>query len=305
MRWLDEAWRTGARWTAAGALGMLFLSAGCERKNGGPTPADDAAACAPVRDLAKRSLDRWLDLNNKGPDPNAPLAEAAAHAEALGKTAREIGADFKKAAPKRPDLADAAEGASMLGNLSGQKLDALARTVRDLDARIGSVTKLEGTANDAIDAIGKDIGANVGCGTGAPPACADVVAELKKLDNVRVPRGFAQAGQAARTRADTLDALAKAVDALPPAPPKAKSREETTRRAREAATAFRALGDALVAIAPLQERLANDRQDAEEAMTRLAVELEAGSNLCGTKPAGSASASAVPAPSAAPPANNH
>ncbi|MFT3768131.1 MAG: hypothetical protein QM820_21990 [Minicystis sp.] len=210
----------------------------------------------------------------------------------------------------------------MLGDLSGKKLDALARTVRDFEARLPALTKGEGAANDAVDALGKDIAGAVGCsaeaakdaaakpGAGAPgkPAeggCAAVIARLKELDDVRVPGGFTQAAQAARARADTLDGLGQAVEGLPKAPAKQKAREETAHHAREAATAFRALAQALDGAAPLQQQLAKNREEAEEAMTRFTVELEAASKLCAPKAAGSASASAAPPASAKPPASPH
>jgi hypothetical protein len=277
-------------------LTVCALTAGCER-----APAVDANAggeCRAVRALGERSLKRWMDVMNKGPAPDAPLSAAAEHTESLAKTAREIGAEFTKAAPKRADLAEAAEGARMLGDLAGQKLDALARTVRALEAGLAPLSKLEGTANDAVEGMGKDIAGNVGCGAGAPPACAAVQARVRELDNVRTPPGFAEAAKAARGRAATLDELAKAVEALPAAPPKQKAREETTRHAREGASAFRALADALAAAAPAQERVGKDKQEAEEAAMRLTAELEAASKLCGAKEAPASSASAAPAASA-------
>jgi hypothetical protein len=291
MRWVDEMGTRSA--LLAAALITLAAAAGCDR--GAPT--GPVEGCRPVRDLGKKSLDRWVDLNGKGPAPDAPLAAAAAHSEALAKTARDIGADFTRAAPKRPDLAETAEGVRMLGDLAGQKLAALAATVRGLDERLAPLQKLESTANDAVDALGKDLTAAVGCGEGAPPACAPVAARLKELEDTRVPGGFGPAAKVARTRGETFGALAAAVEALPPAPPRAKVRGEKVRHARDAAAAFRGLADALEAATPFEQRLATAREQAEEAMTRFTVELTAASELCGGgKPAASA-APATPAPS--------
>jgi len=286
-------------------LGTLALGSGCDRPASLDAGRSDAgqsdAGCAPVRELGKRALDRLVDINGKAPPPDAPLAAAAAHAESLAKATQEIGADFTRAAPRRRDLAESAEGVRMLGDLSAQKLSALARTVHDLDARLTPLTRQEGAANDAVDALGKDVAGAVGCDKAATAACSAVVARVKELEGVRVPGGFAQAAKVAHARAETLDGLAQAVEALPAAPPRAKEREQTVQRARAAATAFRGLAEALGQVAPLQEKLGKDREQAEEAMTRLAAELEAASEACGgPKAAGSAAASA--APSAQPPA---
>jgi len=297
MRWIDADGTKGR--VIGAALWALVAAAGCER-----APAVDPAAggdCPAVRALAERSLKRWLELVSNGPAPDAPLSAAAAHSDSLAKAAREIGAEFTKAAPRRADLAEAAEGARMLGDLAGQKLDALTITVRALDAKLAPLAKLEGAANDAVEGLGKDIAANVGCGKpvasppspepakpAAQPECAAVEARVHELDGVRVPTGFADAADAARGRADTLDELAKAVLALPAAPPKHKAREETARRGREGATAFRALATALAAAAPEQERLGKERQVAEEVASRLTAELSAASKLCGAQGAPSA-----------------
>ena len=259
-----------------GALSAL----GCAR-GGAPAPAGDAGAeCAVVRDLGKRSLARWTKVNEASPAPDAPIAEAATHTETVARTAREIGADFTKAAPTRRDLADTAEGVRMLGDLAGEKLAALAKAARELDTRLAPLTKLENAANDEVDKLGRDIGAGVGCAAANAPGCAEVIARAAELGSQRAPGGLGEASLAAKGRADTLDALARAVDALPAAPPKQSAREETARHARAGAEAFRALAKALGEAAPVQDRIGDERQAATEAVLRLTAELTAAGEVC-------------------------
>jgi len=241
----DRAGRVAA-WAAIAA--SLSLGAACDRR--GPAPVPAGSECAAVRALGKRSMERWKDLNQKGPAADAPLVAGAVHAEGLAKAAREIGAAFAELTPKRRDLAESVEGARMLGDLASQKLDALGRTVRELDAKIAPLEKIEGTANDAVEKLGKDVAADVGCGAGGPPECAAVTARVAELDGPRVPAGLAQAAQFASARADTLDGLAKAVDALAAAPPRQKARDDAARNARAGAAAFRELAKVLASAAP-------------------------------------------------------
>jgi hypothetical protein len=288
MKARDRQANHGAgRWISIAAV-SLAIGAGCDK--GGAPPAPATSECAAVRALGKRSADRWKDLNQKGPAADAPLVAGAEHAEGLAKAAREMGAEFGKLTPQRKDLAESVEGVRMLGDLAAQKLDALGKTVRELDAKIAPMEKIEGTANDAVDKLGKDIAADVGCGKGGPPECAAVTARVSELDGPRVPSGLAQAAQFAQVRADALEGLAKAIEALPAAPPKQKAREDAARNARAGAAAFHELSKVLASAAPPQERLDRERQEAGEAATRFMAELRAASEVCQAAPAGSASA---------------
>lgn len=263
----------------AAAIAVAALALGCET----PKPAENNTECATVRDLGKRSLERWMKHNGESPPQDAPISAAADHTASMAKTAREIGAEFAKAAPKRKELAETAEGAKMLGDLAADKLDVMARSVRDLGVKIELAQKLELAANDAIDKLGRDVIKEVGCDGPASPGCADVNARLADLGRPRAPSGFAEAALASKMRADILDAFAKAVEALPPAPPKQAARDDATKRARAASTAFRTLAQALADASIPQDRLALERQEASEAATRLTAELEAAAVLCGGK----------------------
>jgi hypothetical protein len=286
-------------WRRAGfALGVLALAVGCENK-----PADTgggAAECAAMRDRAERANKRWVDLVAFTPPPDAPLTVVAKHTESVAKAAQEIGADFAKSPPKRADLAESAQGVGMLGELTGKRLSALARTLSELDGKLPGVTKVEGAANEAAEGLGRDIAGSVGCDKPAG-ACTAVIERAKELDHAPAPIGFEAAALASRSRADTLSALAKAVEALPPAPPKQKAREEMVKHARAAADAFLALGKALDELTPFEARLGKERREADEAQLRFTLELEAAAALCAPKGAGSASAaSAAPTGSAGP-----
>lgn len=263
----------------AAAIAVAACLFACET----PKPAESNTECAAVRDLGKRSLERWMKHNDAAPGQDAPISAAADHTAAMAKTAREIGAEFVKAAPKRKDLAETAEGAKMLGDLAGQKLEVMAGSVRELGVKIELAGKLETAANDAIDKLGRDVAKEVGCDGPPSPGCVDVTARLAELGRVRAPSGLAEASLAARARADTLDAFAKAVEALPPAPPKQAARDDAMKRARAAGDAFRALARALHEASIPQDRLALQRQEASEAATRLTAELEAAAVLCGGK----------------------
>jgi hypothetical protein len=297
---------------------LFALAGGCDNRRA-EEPGDRAADCGAVRDLGARSLKKWTDLGEASPAADAPLAETATHTAELARTAKDIGAAFKKSAPKRTDLAEAAEGARMLGDLAGKTLDAYAGTLRELDTILPALGKLEGAANEAASSsLGDEVLASVGCAAkartgdaGPPPKpsskeCGAVADVMTELERPAAPAGFVQAAQASRGRAEGLDALVKAVIALPPAPPKQTARDDEARRAREGAEAFRALAKALDAAAPLQERLGREREQAEEAAARFTAELQAASKLCppagagSAAPTGSASAGAAPARSAAP-----
>src|SRR5262245_38873710 len=136
--------RLGDRWASTAMIAIAVAAAGCEREK----PPETSTECAAVRDLGKRSLERWMKHNDDAPGPDAPIAAAADHTAKMAAAAREIGDAFAKAAPKRKDLAETAEGAKMLGDLAGAKLDAMARTVRELGVKIEAMTKLENVAND-------------------------------------------------------------------------------------------------------------------------------------------------------------
>ncbi len=294
-----DGWRG---WRRAGiAAALLALAAGCEAKPAEGGGAAAAAECGAARDRAERANKRWVELHAFTPPADAPLAVVAAHAESVGKAAQEIGADFAKSPPKRADLAESAQGVAMLGDLADKRLAALARTLRDLDGKLPGVSKVETAANDAAESLGRDIAKGVGCEKGGG-ACAEVIARANEIDHAAAPFGFEAAALASRARAESLDGLAKAVEALPPAPPKQKAREETVKRARDAASAFRALGKALDELVPFEARLGKERREADEAEQRFTLELEAAAAICAPKGAGSAapagSASAAPAGSA-------
>jgi hypothetical protein len=281
------------RQKTAALLAAGIALAGCEPKRadtGGP------AECTAIGELGERSLKKWTDVNEAAPAPNATLDAVAAHAGAMGKTAREIGEAFGKAAPKRTDLAESAQGVHMLGDLAGKKLETLGKSFGDLAARLPELGKLEGAANDEADALGRDVAKNVGCEKKSKE-CAAVTGALDALDHAGSPAGFSQGAVASRARADGLDALAKAVEGLPAAPPLQKAREETVKHARAAAAAFRALAKALEDAAPIETRLGNERESATSAALRFAQELTAASKLC-TPTKGAASASAAPSASA-------
>jgi hypothetical protein len=309
--------------TAAGIA--LALAAACDGKRA-EDPGGPSADCAAERDLAARSLKKWTDLDADAPGPETPLAETASHTADLARTAKEIGAAFGKSRPKRADLAEAAAGVKMLGDLAGKRLEAFAGTLDALAKVMPALAKLEGAANEgASAALGDEALASVGCPTAAghvgggdagPPRrpsikeCDAVAQRMDDLEHPPAPGGFVQAALASRARADGLEALAKAVTALPPAPPKQKARDEEVRRAREAEEAFRALAKALDADAPIEQRLGREREQAEEAATRFTTELRAATELCPAADGGpSASAArsagpAAPAPASAAPASS-
>lgn len=290
-----HTWKNGAA-----AIAIAMMSPGCEK----PKPVDTSAECAAVRDLGQRSIERWMKQNDDAPAENAPITAAADHTDRMAKTAREIGEAFAKAAPKQKNLADTAEGVKMMGALAGDKLAAMASTVRDLGAKIEVMAKVEGGANDAVEKLGRDIAKNVGCDSPVAPGCAEVEARVKELDRVRVPAGFEQASLAAKSRAEKLDDLAKAIEALPNVPAKQPAREDAVKNARAGAEAFRVLAKALLEAAVPQDRLSLTRQEASEAATRLTAELEAAATLCGGKlpaPKPASTGEPPPRPSAHPP----
>jgi hypothetical protein len=287
----------------------IAIGAGCDGKRA-EEPGARGADCAAVRDLGARSVKRWTDLGEASPAADAPLADIAKHTAELARTAKAIGEEFDKSAPKTGELGETAEGVRMLGALAGKNLAAYAETLGALDKALPGLGKLEGAANDVSSAaLGEEALASVGCGDKKPSKeCGEVAARMADLERPAATGDFAQAAQASRARADGLDAVAKAVAALPPAPPKQKARDEEVRKAREGAEAFRALAKALDAVAPVQARLGSERAQAEEAAMRFTAEIQAASALCppadAGKPAASASAaaarSAAPAGSAAP-----
>jgi hypothetical protein len=293
MRTAGSLW---ASWALA-ALAASLIAAGAACGGEPPAPPDTSATdCAALRSRAEAGKKRWADLDEAGPPMDAPIAEGAAHHEAMAKTAKEIGADFAKLSPRRKDLAEAVEGAKMLGDLASGKLAAMAATMRELDAKITPATKLEPTANEALAKLDDKVPAEIGCGGKAPPApCAPVVAKLAELSRARLPMGLLEAARASRGRGDALEAFAAAVLALPAAPPAQKGREATAEKARAAARAYRELVPALEAAVPVQDKLLKERQEAVEASTRLYAEMEATSRLCGPA-AGASAASAKPAP---------
>jgi hypothetical protein len=277
-------------WALAAVAAGLF--SGC---NPPPAPDTGAADCAALRARAEAGKKKWADLDESGPPMDAPIAAGAAHHEALAKAAKEIVADFAKLAPRRKELAEAVEGTRMLGDLAAAKLGAMAATMRALDEKITPATKLEPAASAALASLDDEVPAAIGCGgKKPPPTCEGALAQLAELQRARLPMGLVEAAQASRARGDALEAFAAAVLALPAAPPAQKGREATAEKARAAARAFRELAPALEGAAPVQERLLKERQDAVEASTRLYVELDAASQLCG--PPAKPSASAPPRP---------
>jgi hypothetical protein len=277
------------------ALGLLLP--GCEEQK--PADTGGAAECATIGDLGARSLKKWNQLNEAGPPEDAPVDAIAKHTVSLGKAALEIGEAFGKTAPKRTDLAESAAGVRMLGDLAGKKLEAFGQTIGDLAPRLSAIGDQEAAAGKESAAMGKDIARTVGCEK-ASKECADVTARLDDVKGAGSMMGFEHGAATARTRADALDGLAKAVEALPASPPLQKAREDMAKHARAAAVAFRAMAKAFDEAAPLKARLDTEREDASKAAMRFVQELDAASKLCAPKgaPTGSAPAgSAKPAAS--------
>lgn len=270
----------------AGWFALVALAAmpACESKPA-VDPGARAAACASARDIGARAHTRWTEAGKASPPEDAPLSAIAEHASALAKTAGEISGQFapRSGLPAQPDLAESAEGARMLGDLAARRLETLAATLRALDTKLPSLTQLESAANDATDKLGR--AEDLGCHDAKKPGCQAVLARMAELDHAAIPSGFAGAAQLSRTRGDTLAGLAQAITALPPAPAKQKPRDDAAKAADAAASALRALAAALTDAAPLQERLAKERQDAQEAVLRLSAELDAASKVCAPPPA--------------------
>ena len=302
---------------AAIAAFTLLAAAGCDKKPGVAADPTASPECVDFRghvDHAKQAI----RTANKQLPPDAPLEALVKNTEDLAKASKEVADDFAKTTPKRQDLADAATGISMLGGLANQKLVIFAETLRVFAGRVTTLQKLDAAAVDAMRGIDPNAAAAIGCAdksapkapppgadAGAPEApkpppsgpCGPVVALLQELVKPPMPTGFADAAKIARGHADALETLAKDIEALPASPADKKAREDLAKRARDASVLVRATVQPLEETVPVEDHLPKDRQGAQEAAMRMAVEVESASKICaipGTGASASASAGAPP-----------